>query len=72
MTAHLFIPNPEVLWNYVDEEKVNFMGVSAKYIDALSKENINIIDNYKLTDLEIIGSTGSPLVHESFDYIYKI
>ena len=66
-----FYPNPEVLWNYVDEEKVNFMGVSAKYIDALSKENINIIDNYKLTDLEIIGSTGSPLVHESFDYIYK-
>ncbi|MDB2697289.1 acetoacetate--CoA ligase [Alphaproteobacteria bacterium] len=66
-----FYPKPEVLWNYVDEEKVNFMGVSAKYIDALSKENINIIDNYKLTDLEIIGSTGSPLVHESFDYIYK-
>ena len=66
-----FFPNPEVLWSYVDKEKVNFMGVSAKYIDALSKENINIIDNYKLTDLEIIGSTGSPLVHESFDYIYK-
>ncbi|WP_443643392.1 acetoacetate--CoA ligase [Candidatus Levibacter sp. Uisw_134_01] len=66
-----FSPNPEVLWSYVDKEKVNFMGVSAKYIDALSKENINIIDNYKLTELEIIGSTGSPLVHESFDYIYK-
>jgi len=65
-----FFPNPEVLWNYVGKEKVNFMGVSAKYIDALSKENINIIDKYKLTDLEIIGSTGSPLVHESFDYIY--
>ena len=66
-----FYPNPEVLWSYVDKEKVNFMGVSAKYIDALSKENINIIDSYKLADLEIIGSTGSPLVHESFDYIYK-
>jgi len=65
-----FFPNPEVLWSYVDKEKVNFMGVSAKYVDALSKENINIIDKYKLTDLEIIGSTGSPLVHESFDYIY--
>lgn len=65
-----FYPTSEILWNYVDKEKVNFMGVSAKYIDALSKENINIIDKYKLTDLEIIGSTGSPLVHESFDYIY--
>ncbi|MDC3273694.1 acetoacetate--CoA ligase, partial [Alphaproteobacteria bacterium] len=65
-----FYPTPEVLWDYVNSEKINFMGVSAKYIDALSKENINIINKYNLIDLEIIGSTGSPLVHESFDYIY--
>ncbi len=66
-----FFPNPEILWNYVESEKINFMGISAKYIDALSKENINIVDKYNLSDLEIIGSTGSPLVHESFDYIYN-
>ncbi len=65
-----FYPNAEVLWNFVDSEKINFMGVSAKYIDALSKENINVIGKYKLKNLEIIGSTGSPLIHESFDYIY--
>ena len=65
-----FYPNPEILWNFVDNEKINFMGVSAKYIDALSKENINVIDKYKLENLETIGSTGSPLIHESFDYIY--
>ena len=62
-----FYPNPEILWDFVDSEKINFMGVSAKYIDALSKGNINIIDKYNLIDLETIGSTGSPLVHESFD-----
>ncbi len=66
-----FFPNSEILWDYVNSEKINFMGVSAKYIDALSKENIKIIDKYDLIDLEIIGSTGSPLVHESFDYIYS-
>ena len=66
-----FYPNGEVLWEFVDKEKINFMGVSAKYIDALSKNNINIIDKYKLNDLEIIGSTGSPLIHEGFDYIYN-
>ncbi|MDA9882506.1 acetoacetate--CoA ligase, partial [Alphaproteobacteria bacterium] len=65
-----FYPNPEILWDYVSSEKINFMGVSAKYIDALSKEKINIVDKYDLTNLEIIGSTGSPLIHESFDYIY--
>ncbi|MDC0092728.1 acetoacetate--CoA ligase [Alphaproteobacteria bacterium] len=66
-----FYPNGEALWKFVDKEKINFMGVSAKYIDALSKDNISIIEKYKLNDLEIIGSTGSPLIHESFDYIYN-
>ncbi len=66
-----FYPNPEILWDYVSNEKINFMGVSSKYIDALSKEKINIIDKYNLINLEIIGSTGSPLIHESFDYIYN-
>ena len=66
-----FYPNAEVLWSFVDSEKINFMGVSAKYIDALSKENINVISKYKLKNLETIGSTGSPLIHESFDYIYN-
>ena len=66
-----FCPNREVLWDFVEKEKINFMGVSAKYIDALSKDNVNIIGNYDLSNLEIIGSTGSPLVHESFDYIYN-
>ena len=66
-----FYPNPEILWDFVDSEEINFMGVSAKYIDALSKENIKIIDKYKLKNLETIGSTGSPLIHESFDYIYS-
>ncbi len=65
-----FYPNSEVLWHFVENEKINFMGVSAKYIDALNKENINIINKYKLKNLETIGSTGSPLIHESFDYIY--
>ena len=67
-----FYPNGKILWDFVEEEKINFMGVSAKYIDALAKENLNIIDEYGLLDLEIIGSTGSPLVHESFDYIYNL
>ena len=67
-----FYPNGKTLWDFVEEEKINFMGVSAKYIDALAKENLNIIDEYSFLDLEIIGSTGSPLAHESFDYIYNL
>ena len=32
---------------------------------------MNIIDKYDLTNLETVGSTGSPLSHESFDSIYN-
>ncbi len=65
-----FYPNANILWDFADEEEISFFGTSAKYIDALSKEKISIIDTHDLTNLETIGSTGSPLVHESFDYIY--
>ncbi len=66
-----FYPNGKVLWDYAEKHKINFFGTSAKYIDALSKEKIKIIESHKLSELDIIGSTGSTLVHESFDYIYS-
>ena len=66
-----FYPNSDILWNYAEKEKFNFFGTSAKYIDALSKFKNKISEKFKLTYLKTIGSTGSPLLHESFDYIYK-
>ena len=66
-----FYPNSDILWTYAEEEKFNFFGTSAKYIDALSKFKNNISEKFELENLEIIGSTGSPLVHESFDYVYN-
>ncbi len=66
-----FYPNSDILWTYAEEEKFNFFGTSAKYIDALSKFKNNISEKFKLENLETIGSTGSPLVHESFDYVYN-
>ena len=66
-----FYPNSDILWHYAEEEKINFFGTSAKYIDALSKFKNKISKKFILNDLETIGSTGSPLVHESFDYVYN-
>ena len=66
-----FYPNSDILWKYAEKEKINFFGTSAKYIDALSKFKNNISEKFSLDDLETIGSTGSPLVHESFDYVYQ-
>ena len=66
-----FYPNADILWRYAEEEKFNFFGTSAKYIDALSKFKNKISEKFELENLETIGSTGSPLVHESFDYVYN-
>ena len=66
-----FYPNSDILWKYAEEESFNFFGTSAKYIDALSKFKNKVSEKFSLKSLETIGSTGSPLVHESFDYVYN-
>ncbi|OUU26485.1 MAG: acetoacetate--CoA ligase [Candidatus Endolissoclinum sp. TMED37] len=66
-----FHPNSDILWKYAEQENFNFFGTSAKYIDALSKFKNKISEKFTLKKLETIGSTGSPLVHESFDYVYN-
>jgi len=63
-------PSKDALVKFCSKEKINLFGVSAKYIDFLKKENLNF-NNLNLSDLKIITSTGSPLVKESFEYVYK-
>tara|TARA_B100001996_G_scaffold323352_1_gene268485 strand:+ start:1392 stop:3335 length:1944 start_codon:yes stop_codon:yes gene_type:complete len=62
-------PKIDILLDYCEQKKINFFGVSAKYIDHLKNENFN---NKKidLSSVKIIASTGSPLSKESFVYIY--
>tara|TARA_B100000945_G_scaffold243629_1_gene199860 strand:+ start:699 stop:2633 length:1935 start_codon:yes stop_codon:yes gene_type:complete len=66
-----FIPNYDNLFKIAQEEKINFFGTGAKYIDTLKNKKINIKDNFILSDLKTIASTGSPLVNESFEYVYN-
>ncbi|WP_415894726.1 acetoacetate--CoA ligase [Neptuniibacter sp. PT34_22] len=66
-----FAPSPSVLWNMVDKEKVSVFGTSAKYIAALEKAGVSPKEEFELSELRAILSTGSPLAHESFDYVYR-
>ena len=65
-----FYPTLDVLIKYCSEEKFNLFGVGAKYIDHLKNENYDASE-FDLSNLKIITSTGSPLVTESFEYVYK-
>ncbi|HWH49754.1 MAG TPA: acetoacetate--CoA ligase [Burkholderiales bacterium] len=66
-----FHPGPRVLFDFADEEHMTVFGTSAKYIDALNKAGARPIDTHRLDSVETITSTGSPLVPEGFDYVYR-
>jgi acetoacetyl-CoA synthetase len=58
------------LFSYLEETKATFFGTSAKYIDAVKKSDFIPNTKYPLEHLRMIGSTGSVLAPESFDFVY--
>ena len=61
----------DLLLKIADKEKITLMGVSAKYIDALRKNEPNLKFKFKLNKLKTICSTGSPLSVDGFKYVYQ-
>jgi acetoacetyl-CoA synthetase len=64
-------PNPERLFDIAQNEKLDFFGVSAKFIDSAAKADLKPIQSHDLSNLKVIASTGSVLAPESFDYVYR-
>ncbi|WP_257287910.1 acetoacetate--CoA ligase [Endozoicomonas sp. SESOKO2] len=66
-----FHPEPRSLMDIAEEEGITVFGTSAKYIAALEKAGVKPVESHSLPKLKTILSTGSPLLHESFDYVYR-
>ena len=66
-----FVGRGKVLFDYADAEGMTHFGTSAKFIDAIAKINLEPARSHRLTALRAMFSTGSPLVAESFDYVYR-
>jgi acetoacetyl-CoA synthetase len=66
-----FHPAPEVLIDLIDAEGISIFGTSAKYLSALEKTGVKPRDSHRLDRLHTVLSTGSPLSHESFRYVYR-
>lgn len=64
-------PDITRLLDLVDAEGITHFGTSAKFIQALEKNNAQPIKSHDLSSLRTLLSTGSPLLHESYDYIYE-
>ena len=61
----------DLLFEFASEENVTLFGVSAKYIDALNNKGATPKNNYDLSHLKTICSTGSPLSKDGFKYVYN-
>lgn len=66
-----FHPSKSVLFDIADEEQVNFFGASAKYYAACEKFRLKPTKTHSLSNIKCFLSTGSPLSHESFEYLYR-
>lgn len=64
-------PSVDALWQLAEEAKIQHLGASAGYIIANMKEGTTPSQRYDLSALVSVGSTGSPLPPEGFDWIYS-
>ena len=64
-------PSPSILWDFCEQERMTIFGTSAKYISAIEKAGVKPRETHDLSRLRLFMSTGSPLAHEGFDYVYR-
>jgi acetoacetyl-CoA synthetase len=66
-----FASDNTVLFDYADAEGMTHFGTSAKFLDAAAKFGLKPRATHRLDAVRAIMSTGSPLVPEGFDYVYR-
>ena len=64
-------PDPRVLWDVVERERVTVFGTSAKYLALAQKDGLEPARSHDLAALRTLLSTGSPLAGHSYDYVYR-
>ena len=64
-------PDMETLWQLAADARVTCFGTSASYIAACMKAGVEPARGRDLSSLRSVGSTGSPLAPEGFDWIYE-
>jgi acetoacetyl-CoA synthetase len=66
-----FHPDQNTMWNMIDNFKITHFGTSPKFIEACRDTKLFPMKTNSLDSLKLILSTGSPLVEESFEYVYN-
>jgi acetoacetyl-CoA synthetase len=64
-------PDLDVLWALAEKAGTTLFGTSAAYIHTCMKEGLAPRAHHDLGPLRTIGSTGSPLSPEGFEWVYR-
>ena len=62
---------PTIMMDIAQQEGISIFGTSAKYIAAIENAGVKPAASHNLSKLRTLLSTGSPLAHESFDFVYE-
>ena len=63
-------PDMEVLWDLAERTGMTCFGTSASYVAACMKAQVEPSSSRDLGRLRAVGSTGSPLSPEGFEWVY--
>ena len=63
-------PDLSVLWRLAEDAEITTFGASASYIAACMKDGVEPRAGRDLSRLQAVGSTGSPLSPDGFDWVY--
>lgn len=64
-------PDNKRLFQIITEEQVSVFGTSAKYIASLEKAEFYPKNEFDLSKLRCLLSTGSPLLDKGYDFVYE-
>ncbi len=63
-------PNVSSLFELAERHSTTLFGVSAKYLDSVMKSGYRPAEQHDLSSIRSVCSTGSPLSHEGFAWVY--
>ena len=64
-------PDMGRVWEVIAEEGVTYFGAGAAFFEGCIKANVVPQENFDLRALRSMGSTGSPLSGDAYDWIYQ-
>jgi len=64
-------PDLNALWKLSEELPIHHFGTSAPFLTACMKKGLKPKEEFNLSQLRSIGSTGAPLPPEAFDWVYS-